>query len=151
RDRGAARDRLPTSVVPASAQDAAGLDDGVADLAREPVRPALDLAAEDEAAADPRPDPDVEEVLDPAPSAGQELSDRRGVAVVVDRRWQAETGELRGQVDVAPRDVRREPHRPRAAFHEPSGADTDRDAARIEYLRGHVPHRLEHTRHVGGR
>src|SRR5207247_4012731 len=68
-ERGRGRDGLEAAAVATAAEDPVGLHLHVADLAREPGRAAMDAPAKHDARADPGPELDVDEVVEPAPGA----------------------------------------------------------------------------------
>ena len=97
---------LEAAAVAAPAQDSAGHDPHVADLGGDPEGAAVQLAVEDDAAADAGADGDQEEVVDVLAGAEGELAPRRGVGVVLhhDRQVDARL-QLGLEVEVAPREV----------------------------------------------
>ncbi len=109
-ERAPARDRLPAPIVAAPAGEAVPFHDHVPDLAGEPVGAAIDPSVDDDAAADPGADPDVQHVAMPSGRAKPVFAVGGGGAVVVDHHGQVEGGldHLR-QGHVAPGEVRRVP------------------------------------------
>src|SRR5829696_6683362 len=123
-DRGSAGDLLPTTVVAASAQRTAGLDDHVADLRREPVRAAEQLPVEDDPSADAGADADVQDVAVAVRGPDPDLApDGGGVVVLRERRNPERALDAIDERCLAPREVRREPQDPRAGLDHARGRD----------------------------
>jgi hypothetical protein len=109
------------------------VDHDVAEFGGQPGRAAVEPAAEQEAAADPRPERHEEGVLGAARGAEQVLGEQRDVRVVVDVHGQPEP--LAHQVPerhASERQVRR-PQRPPAALLDERG---DPEADRLHVRRG---------------
>ena len=106
-------------------------DAQVADLGADPERAAVELAVEDQPAADAGADRDQQQVVDVVAGAVGELAPRGGVGVVLDHDREVEPGlELGLEVDVAPREVGREQHRGTRLVDVAGRADPDADDGR---------------------
>src|SRR6478735_5890365 len=125
-ERVAAGVLLPAATVAALAARAARHDLHVAELAGDAVPPALDVAVDDEGAADARAERDDDDVrLSPGGTEGR-LGPGRGIGVVVDGDRQGDA--LRQRVTqrlVAPGQVRREDDGRAVLGDEARGADAD--------------------------
>src|SRR5439155_16435995 len=84
RDGRAARHRLPAPTVATAADGPVRLHDDVAHLRCESVGAPVERTPEDQAAADPGADPDVEHMRDPAGRPDPVLAVGTGRAVVLD-------------------------------------------------------------------
>src|SRR5439155_17050132 len=129
-DRVAGRDRLPAAAVAAAAHGAVGIDHHVPELRADTVMPAVDVAVDDDAAADPGTDGDHDLISGPAPGAVDRLRQRRDVRVVVDDRRQAEFfGEPVADGYVTVREVRCAEDHAGVRIDEAGRTDPDRHDA----------------------
>ena len=131
-DRGGDRERpdlgLPAAAVAAVALPTARVERDVPDLAAVAGRAGQLVAADDHAGTDADAARDVDEVVDPDAHAAVVLGERAEVGVVGDRdgRAQAELGlHDRGEVDVVPVHVGRQPHQPVATPDQAGHAHAD--------------------------
>jgi len=120
RDPCSAGDGLHAATVAAGAQRTSRLDHNVPHLARDPMRPAVQLAVQDQAGADAGGDGDIDEVARAPGSATHRLTERGEVRVVMEEA--SDPGRL-GQ-DAVERDVD-EARKVRRADHD-AGTRIDR-------------------------
>ena len=106
--------RFQAAARPAVTARAGGVQDDVPDFAREPPRPAVELAIDHDPAADPCPDGGVQQVAGSPPRAEAELAQGRRAGIVFDERGDVQPlRDRRRQDQVAEtRDVRRQDHAP---------------------------------------
>ncbi len=133
---------VPPPVTVPLAGRAVELDDDVPQLRPAAVQPVVD----DDAAADARAEREHHEVVRAASGAEPPLGERGGVAVVLHADGTAEArAELRPQVDVVEREVRRAEQEARSSLEVPGHTDTDRHGVgRVEAL-DDVVDRSEHV------
>src|ERR1019366_6824195 len=120
------RIRLETSIVAALAAATGRIDGGVTDLARGVARAVVELAVENQAAADPRTDRDADHVLRSPGGADPPFAERGAIRVVVERRAKPDiVRDPVAQREVVPAEVRRGDHETRLAVERARAADAD--------------------------
>ena len=135
RDVGARGVRLETAVVAAFAAAAVGVDRGVADLAGHVGGAVVELAVEDEPAADPGADGDADRVPRAPRRAHPPLAEDRAVGVVVELGGKPEpvANDL-PQRQVDPAEVGREQHDAALGVERARRADADAEDLRAGQL-----------------
>ena len=129
RERGARRERLDAAVVGAVAltRRAVQVDHHVAELGAGADRAAVELAAEDQPAADPGADRQHDRLAAAARRPGAVLGERRQVGVVVDEHRQAEPlGHHVGEHDVLERQVDGDHRVPATLIDQRGDSEADR-------------------------
>ena len=139
---GAERLQVAASSTRALARWAVVDDDDVAELGRRSHRPAVGLPAQDEPAADSRPEHEPDQVARAPPRADRPFRDRRRVAVVVDRDRDPEALlHPVAEVDVGQGDVDRG-DRPAGSLIDRRG-DAEADRRCVAQPLDHAVERLE--------
>ncbi len=125
-NRGARGVGLEAAVVAATAASAVEVDGDVADFAGAIGGTVMELAVQDDPAADPGPDGHADHVRAAACRADPGFAEDGTIGIVVERRHQAEAlGQLGPQRHVHPAEIRREQDHPGARVERPRGTDAD--------------------------
>ena len=112
------------------------VDDDVAELSCRAEVATVELAVEDQAAADPGAEREHDHVVGAAARAEAVLRERRGVRVVLERNREAEPRrEVVAEVEAGERNVHRGARAPRSLVDEGRDADAERPDVVVQELR----------------
>src|SRR3954467_3159633 len=140
-DRRPRRVGLEASIVAALAAPSGRVDRCVTDLARHVGRSVIQLALENQSAADAGAEGHADDVPTTDRGAAPELAERGAIRVVIEGRLELDaTGYLVAQRKILPPEVRRYYHQPFLAIERARGADAD--AQKVRSLRAGFLHFL---------
>src|SRR5213592_2795703 len=123
-DRGSGRVRLDAAVVAAFAAASVGIDRDVPEFPRDVGDAVVDLAIDDDPAANPRAERETNDVVRAARGAAPPLAEDGAVRVIIERCGETEAlADAVTQRHVRPAEVGREQHRAALRVEGPRRAD----------------------------